>query len=68
MGARYVPHSYPVLVVLIIPFALMLMQSASRRVLFGIGKHQSLAKVTLPEGIANLILSIALVPALGDSG
>ena len=68
MGARYVPHSYPVLVVLIIPFALMLMQSASGRVLFGIGKHQSLAKVTLLEGIANLILSIALVPAWGVVG
>jgi O-antigen/teichoic acid export membrane protein len=68
MGARYVPHSYPVLVVLIIPFALVLMQSASGRVLFGIGKHQSLAKVTLIEGIANLILSIALVPSLGVVG
>jgi O-antigen/teichoic acid export membrane protein len=68
VGARYVPHSYPVLVVLIIPFALMLMQSASGRVLFGIGKHQSMAKVTLLEGIANLILSIALVPTLGIVG
>jgi O-antigen/teichoic acid export membrane protein len=68
VGARYIPHSYPVLVVLIIPFALMLMQGASGRVLFGIGKHQSMAKVTLIEGIANLILSIALVPALGVVG
>jgi O-antigen/teichoic acid export membrane protein len=68
VGARYVPHSYPVLVVLIIPFTLMLMQGASGRVLFGIGKHQSLAKVTLMEGIANLILSIALVPPLGVVG
>jgi len=68
VGARYVPHSYPVLLVLIIPFALMLMQSASGRVLFGIGKHQSMAKVTLLEGIANLILSIALVPSMGVVG
>jgi O-antigen/teichoic acid export membrane protein len=68
VGARYVPHSYPVLVVLIIPFTLMLMQGASGRVLFGMGKHQSLAKVTLMEGIANLILSIALVPPLGVVG
>jgi O-antigen/teichoic acid export membrane protein len=37
-------------------------------VLFGIGKHQSMAKVTLLEGIANLILSIALVPTLGIVG
>ena len=29
VGARYVPHSYPVLVVMIIPFALMLAQAAS---------------------------------------
>ena len=68
VGARYIPHSYPVLVVLIIPFALSLMQSASGRVLFGIGKHQSYAKVTLLEGVANLILSIALVPPLGVVG
>jgi len=68
VGARYIPHSYPVLVVLIIPFTLMLMQAASGRVLFGVGKHQSLAKVTLLEGIANLILSIALVPQLGVVG
>jgi O-antigen/teichoic acid export membrane protein len=68
VGARYIPHSYPVLVVLIIPFTLMLMQGASGRVLFGVGKHQSLAKVTLMEGIANLILSIALVPPLGVVG
>jgi O-antigen/teichoic acid export membrane protein len=68
VGARYIPHSYPVLVVLIIPFTLMLMQGASGRLLFGIGKHQSLAKVTLLEGIANLILSIALVPPLGVVG
>ena len=68
VGARYIPTSYPVLVILIIPFTLMLMQAASGRVLFGIGKHQALAKVTLMEGIANVILSIALVPPLGVAG
>ncbi len=68
VGARYIEHSYPVLVVMIIPFALMLMQSASQRVLFGMGKHQDLAGVTLIEGIANVILSIALVPFMGIVG
>ena len=68
VGAAYIPRSYPVLVVLILPFTLMLMHSASGRVLFGLGKHQSMAKVTLIEGVANLILSIALVPALGIVG
>ena len=68
VGARYVPHSYPVLVVMIIPFALMLSQAASGRVLFGLGKHRILATVTVIEGVANLILSIALVPQLGIVG
>jgi O-antigen/teichoic acid export membrane protein len=68
VGARYIPTSYPVLVILIIPFTLMLMQGASGRVLFGMGKHQSFAKITLMEGIANLILSISLVPAGGVLG
>jgi len=68
VGARYVPHSYPVLVVMIIPFALMLSQAASTRVLFGLGKHQTLAAITVIEGIANLVLSIALVPPLGIVG
>lgn len=68
MGARYIPHSYPVLVVMIIPYALMLSQAASGRVLFGLGKHQTLAAITAIEGVANLILSIALVPPLGIVG
>ncbi len=68
VGARYVPHSYPVLVVMIVPFALMLSQAASGRILFGLGKHQTWAAITVIEGIANLILSIALVPSLGIVG
>jgi O-antigen/teichoic acid export membrane protein len=68
MGARYIPHSYPVLVVMIVPYALMLSQAASGRVLFGLGKHQTLAAITVIEGVANLILSIALVPPLGIVG
>jgi O-antigen/teichoic acid export membrane protein len=68
VGARYIPTSYPVLVVMMIPFTLMLSQSASGRVLFGLGKHKTLAIVTVIEGIANLILSIALVPSLGIVG
>jgi O-antigen/teichoic acid export membrane protein len=57
-----------VLVVMIIPFALMLSQAASGRFLFGLGKHQTLAAIALIEGIANLILSIALVLPLGIVG
>jgi O-antigen/teichoic acid export membrane protein len=68
VGARYIQHSYPVLVVMIIPFTLLLSQAASTRVLFGMGKHQTVAAITLIEGIANLILSIALVPSMGIVG
>ena len=68
VGAHYVPVSYPVLVVMIIPFALMLAQAASTRILFGLGKHQVMAAVTVIEGIANVILSIALVRPLGIVG
>jgi O-antigen/teichoic acid export membrane protein len=68
VGGRYVPHSYPVLVVMIIPFALMLAQAASTRILFGLGKHRTMAAVTVIEGVANLILSIALVRPLGIVG
>jgi O-antigen/teichoic acid export membrane protein len=68
VGARYVPQSYPVLVALIIPYALWLSQAASARVLFGLGKHQTVAAIAVIEGIANLILSIALVRPLGIIG
>jgi O-antigen/teichoic acid export membrane protein len=68
VGARYVPNSYPVLVVMIIPFAFMLAQAASTRILFGLGRHQTMAAITVIEGVANLILSIALVRPLGIVG
>jgi O-antigen/teichoic acid export membrane protein len=68
VGARYVQAGYPIMLILLIPSTLMLMQSASSRVLFGMGKHQMLAKVTLVEGVANLVLSIALVRKFGIFG
>ncbi len=68
VGASYIEHSYPVLVVMIIPFALMLSQAASGRILFGLGKHQTWASITVIEGIANVVLSIALVRPLGIVG
>jgi O-antigen/teichoic acid export membrane protein len=68
MGARYVTASYPVLLVLLIPSTLMLAQSASGRVLYGMAKHKTLAVVTLLEGSANLLLSILLVRRFGILG
>lgn len=68
LGKRYVALGYPVLLTLIIPHTIMLMQSASPRILFGMSKHGKLAIVTLIEGISNLVLSIALVRPLGILG
>jgi O-antigen/teichoic acid export membrane protein len=68
VGARYVATSYPVLLILLIPTATMLAQSACGRVLFGIAKHKTLAMAILLEGIANLVLSIALVRRFGILG
>jgi O-antigen/teichoic acid export membrane protein len=67
VGPRYV-SSYSVLLILLIPSTLYLAQSTSTRILFGMSLHKSLAYVVLLEGIANLILSIALVRPLGIVG
>jgi O-antigen/teichoic acid export membrane protein len=68
VGKKYVDQGYPVLLTLIVPYTLMLMQSASSRILFGMSKHGKLAVVTLIEGVANLALSIALVRPFGILG
>ena len=68
VGARYIATSYPVLLILLIPTATMLAQSACGRVLFGMAKHGTLAMAILLEGITNLILSIVLVRRFGILG
>lgn len=68
VGQRYVAQGYPVLLALIIPYTLMTSQGASSRILFGMSKHGKLAVVTMIEGIANLVLSLALVRPLGVLG
>lgn len=68
VGARYVPLSYPVLLILLLSTSTMLAQAASPRVLFGMSKHRTWAIATLVEGLANLGLSIALVRPYGIIG
>ncbi|HEY1658749.1 MAG TPA: polysaccharide biosynthesis C-terminal domain-containing protein [Candidatus Sulfotelmatobacter sp.] len=68
LGKKYVPRGYAVLLILVIPYTLMLVQSASTRILFGMGKHGKLAVVTMIEGVANLVLSIVLVRPFGIVG
>ncbi len=68
VGSRYIATSYPVLVIMIIPYTLMLAQAASGKILFGMGKHGVWAKVTLIEGVVNLVLSVLLVRPFGIVG
>jgi len=68
VGKRYIATSYPVLLILVIPSTLMLAQSASTKILYGMAKHRSLAIIVLLEGGANLFLSIFLVRRFGILG
>jgi O-antigen/teichoic acid export membrane protein len=68
VGARYVPQSYPILLVLIIPFTLMLAQGASTRMLLGTSQHGTFGAVTLIEGVVNILLSILLIRPYGIFG
>jgi O-antigen/teichoic acid export membrane protein len=68
VGPKYIAASYPVMLVLLYPTALMLAQSASGRTLWGMAKHRTWAWVVLAEGTANLILSIVLVRPYGIMG
>jgi O-antigen/teichoic acid export membrane protein len=67
VGPRYV-SSYIVLLILLIPSALYESQSSSNRLLFGMSLHKPLAYVVLMEGVANIIMSVALVRPLGIVG
>jgi len=68
VGRKYISASYPVLLILLIPSTLMLAQSASGRILYGMARHRTWAWVVLIEGVANLILSIILVQRFGIIG
>jgi len=68
VGKKYVVQGYPVLLALIVPYTIMLAQSASSRILFGISKHGVFAVVALIEGMSNVILSVLLVRRFGILG
>ena len=68
VGAKYIPQSYPVLLVLVIPFTFMLAQGASGRMLMGTSQHGTFGVVTLVEGMANVILSVLLIRPYGILG
>jgi O-antigen/teichoic acid export membrane protein len=68
MGPDYAALSYPTLAVLALPLALALSQSASVRILYGIGRLRWFARVVLAEALVNLLLSLALVRPYGIEG
>lgn len=67
VGVKYIA-SYPILLLLIVPRSMFLAQSASSRILLGMGKHRVLGWVLLVEGGANLVLSLLLVRRFGLIG
>jgi len=67
MGPRYL-SSYIILLILLIPSTLYTAQTTSNRILFGMSQHRSLAIIVLIEGVANVILSVALVRPWGIVG
>jgi O-antigen/teichoic acid export membrane protein len=67
VGPKYV-SSYVILVLLLVPKALYRAQAASTRMLFGMAKHRPLAAAAILEGVANLIISIALIRPFGIIG
>ena len=68
VGQKYVAQGYPVLLVLIFPYTVMLIQSASGRVLYGMSRHGKLAIASLIEGVTNVVLSVLLVRHYGIVG
>jgi O-antigen/teichoic acid export membrane protein len=68
VGARYIDHSYPIILILLLPTTLFMAQAASGRILYGMGKHRTWAFVVLAEGIANVTLSVLLVRHHGING
>jgi O-antigen/teichoic acid export membrane protein len=67
VGDAYM-ESYTILFILAIPVSLFTAQSATIAVLYGTAKHATLAKVLLAEGIANVVLSVALLQRYGIEG
>lgn len=67
MGPAY-GEAYVLLVILIVPMVLYLTQSPGIGMIYGLGEVGALAKASLVEACANLLLSIALVLPLGLRG
>jgi O-antigen/teichoic acid export membrane protein len=67
-GDYHAERSYATLVILSLTLALTMSQSVSGRILYGIGRLRWYSRAVLVEGVANLLLSVALVGPLGIEG
>jgi O-antigen/teichoic acid export membrane protein len=65
---KVVAAAGPTLWILAVTLAVSIAQSVASRVLYGIGRIRLFARVALLEGVANLLLSLALVRPLGIEG
>jgi O-antigen/teichoic acid export membrane protein len=68
MGPLYAESSYPTLVILAIPLALMLPQAMAVRALFGTGRLVWFSRALMVEAAGNLAISVALARPLGIEG
>jgi O-antigen/teichoic acid export membrane protein len=68
MGPEYVDWSYPTLIILALPLSLLMSQSVSGRVLYGLGRLRWFTLVVLTEAVANLLLSLVFVRPFGIEG
>jgi len=68
MGPEYVDWSYPTLTILALPLSLLMSQSVSGRVLYGLGQLRWFTVVVVMEAVANLFLSLVLVRPFGIEG
>jgi O-antigen/teichoic acid export membrane protein len=68
MGPEYVDWSYPTLTILALPLSLLMSQSVSGRVLYGLGQLRWFTVVVVAEAVVNLFLSLLLVRTFGIEG
>jgi O-antigen/teichoic acid export membrane protein len=68
MGPEYVDWSYPTLTILAMPLSLLMSQSVSGRVLYGLGQLRWFTVVVVTEAAVNLLLSLLLVRPFGIEG
>lgn len=68
MGPQYAHRSGDILIILAIPLLFAYANRAAGSIAFGIEKHKLTALTAIVEGVANLVLSIALVHWYGIYG